>query len=294
MKVFVIGATGWIGNAITDALLLSQHEVTGLVRSEAAKTALGEKGATAIQGDLTASHQISLAAQQADAVVVASSASFNTTLAALDTLTNALRGTHKPLVYISGSSLYGNISDKVQVSENIFEQRLITSDMLRSPENIVYNSAQQDIHGIVVVGAGILYGRQGGATPTFWLNDASQRNEAWYIGKGDQRWSAVHVDDLARLVVKTLEQRPNQRIFNAVSEALSLKEVAEMIAQIAKVTGGVKSVTKEIATAEWGSFWGEALSGNLWLSSSQAEHVLGWMPVSPSFKDDLLHGSYQQ
>ncbi len=293
MHVFVIGATGWIGGAITDALLASHHQVTGLVRSESAKQSLETKGATAVQADLQDLDLFIPTVRQADAVIVASSASLDSTVATLRALVTSLQGTQKLLLYISGSSLYGDVGRQERVEEQVFLLRLASPAMQQSPEQIVYQASEQGVHGMIVVGAGILYGRSGGATPNFWLDDARQRNVAWFIGAGTQRWSAVHVEDLARLTVLALEQKPAQRVFNAVAEALALREAAELVAQATQAAGGAQSVSEAEASKAWGPFWAVTLSRNLWLSPTLAEQTLGWKPSAPSFEEDLLRGSYQ-
>lgn len=294
MQVFVLGATGWIGSAITDALLVAHHQIIGLTRNTQATLKIEAKGATAVQGDMSDAAVLIPVARNADAVVVASSASLAATVTTLQALVAALQGSQKPLVYISGSSLYGDIGNQEEVDEQVFVQQLAEPSRHQSPEQIVYQARGQGVHGIVVVGAGILYGRRGGATPNFLLDDARQRNAAWYIGEGSQRWSAVHVEDMARLTVLALEQRSSQPVFNAVAEALSLRNVAETIAQAMHASGGAQSISEQAAQNAWGSFWARSLSHNLWLSSRRAEHILGWKPSAPSFSDDLLHGSYKQ
>ncbi len=293
MRVFVLGATGWIGGAVTDVLLTAHHQVVGLTRTARATSKLEAKGATAVQGDMSDANVLIPVAQQADAVVVASSASLDATATTLQALITALRGTQKPLIYISGSSLYGDIGQQEQVDEQVFVQQLIEPSRQQSPEQIVYRAREQGVHSMIIIGAGILYGRGGGATPNFLLDDARQRNAAWYIGGGSQRWSSVHVEDMARLTVLALEQKPIQPVFNAVAEALSLYDVAEMIAQATHASGGAQSISERAAQNAWGSFWARSLSHNLWLSPRQAEQTLGWQPSAPSFRDDLLHGSYK-
>ena len=180
------------------------------------------------------------------------------------------------------------------MSEDLFLARLNSPAMEQSPEKLAFEALEQRVHGMVIIGAGILYGRGGGATPTFWLNDARQSKAAWFVNPGTQRWSTVHVDDMAQLIVQAVEQKPVQRVFNAVTESLSLRETAEIIAQAANVEAGTQDVSLETAQSEWGSFWATTLSQNLWLSSALAYQVLGWKPSSKSFKDDMLYGSYQE
>ncbi|GCE31316.1 hypothetical protein KDA_68000 [Dictyobacter alpinus] len=244
-----------------------------------------------MQGDMDRYKTWLSVAKQADAIVVASSASLQATVTLLQALIAALQETQKPLVYISGSSLYGDIGAQERVDEDAFVQRLSTPAMNQSPENVVYRAKEHGVHGIVIVGAGILYGRGGGSTPSFLLEEAKKRQVAWYIGEGQQRWSSVHVEDLAHLTVLAVEQMPSYRVFNAVAQALSLHETAEIIAQVTHIRDGAQSISEGEALSVWGSFWARILSRNLWLSSTRAENILGWKPVAPSFKDDLLSNS---
>lgn len=283
MRAFVLGATGWIGGAITDALLSSHHQVIGLTRHTSAFSALETRGVSVVQGDLDEHEALLPGAQQADAIIVASKASRRTTVATLGALISILQGSHKPLVYISGSSVYGDIGNLERVEEDLFVQHLSTPEMDQSPEQIVSQAQEHGVHGMILVGAGVLYGRGSGATPTFLLEDASRRHVAWYIHEGTQRCSVGYVEDLARLSVLAVEHLPSSCVFNAVAEVPSLREVAELIAQ---------SISERTAQSEWGSFWTETLSHNLWLSSTRAESILGWKPQAASFKDDLLSGPF--
>ena len=98
---------------------------------------------------------------------------------------------------------------------------------------------------------------------------------------------------MARLTVLAVEQRPELRVFNAVTEAIPLNSAARLVAQATQAADGAQSVSRAEASGAWGSFWSEILARNLWLSSTLAGHVLGWKPSAPSFGEDLLHGSYQ-
>lgn len=291
MRVFVIGATGWIGGAITDAFLGQGSAVSGLARSDDAMRQLAAKGATGVLGELSDGAALSAAATAADAIVFAAAAPPAATHAALGTLRAAIAGSGKPLVYISGSSRYGHTAEDGPTDEDAFIRRLATAAMRDSPEAALHHS-DQGFRDIIVVGAGILYGHGGGATPGFWLTDAGRRDAAWYIGDGAQRWSAGHVDDLATLVVRAAEVAPAGSVFNAVAGALPLRDAAEAVTRAAGVAGGAVSVSEARAREAWGPFWGDALAHNLWLSATRAERTLDWRPSAPSFLDELATGSY--
>lgn len=294
MRVFVIGATGWIGGAILDKFLEANYTVTGLARSDDAAQSLRSRGAEPIRGDLTDSAALSAPAQDADATIYAAAASPDATRVAFDALLTTLDGSDKPLVYISGSSVYGDTGNDGPADEDVPLQPPPSVAWLIAHERMVRNAAERGVRGIVIRGAGILYGRGGGATPEFWLNDARQHNIARYIGTGLQRWSAVHVDDLASLVVRAVERAPAGSVFNAAAEAIPLCEAAQAVAQATGITGGTLSVSEADIREEWGEFFANLLAHNLWLKSARAERLLGWHPTAPRFKDDLLHGSYRQ
>lgn len=293
MRVFVVGATGWIGGAITDKFLEELHTVTGLARSDDAVQRLCSRGALPIRGDLKDSAVLCASAQEADATIYAAAAPPDVTREALNALVTTLDGSLKPLVYISGSSVYGDTGNDAPADEDVPLNPPPSVAWLITHERIVRHAAERGVKGIVIRGAGILYGRGGGATPSFWLNDARQHGVARYIGTGTQRWSAVHVDDLASLVVRAVERAPAGSVFNAVAEAIPLREAAQAVAQATGSTGGALSVSEADIQEEWGAFFANLLAHNLWLKSSRASRLLGWHPAALRFKDDLLHGSYK-
>ena len=293
MRVFVVGATGWIGGAITDKFKEAKYVVMGLARSDNAAQRLCSRGAEPILGDLTDSAALCAPAQEADATIYAAAAPKDATRVALDALLTTLDGSLKPLVYISGSSVYGDTGNDGPADEDVPLHPPPSVAWLITHEQMVRNAAERGVRGIVIRGAGILYGRGGGATPEFWLNDARQHNVARYIGTGLQRWSAVHVDDLASLVVQAVERAPAGSVFNAAAEAIPLCEAAQAVAQATGVTGGALSVSEADIREEWGAFFANLLAHNLWLSSARAERLLGWHPTAGRFKDHLLYGSYR-
>jgi len=293
MRVFVVGATGWIGGAILDKFLEANYTVTGLARSDDAAQSLRSRGAEPIRGDLIDSATLRAPAQEADATIYAAAAPPDATGEALDTLLTTLDGSLKPLIYISGSSVYGDTGNDGPADEDVSLHPPPSVTWLITHEQMVRNAAKRGVRGIVIRGAGILYGRGGGVTPEFWLNDARQHNVARYIGTGSQRWSAVHVDDLASLVVRAFERAPAGSVFNAAAEAIPLREAAQAVAQVTGITGGTLSVSEPDIREEWGAFFANLLAHNLWLKSARASRLLGWHPTAPRFFDDLLHGSYQ-
>lgn len=286
MRVLVIGATGWIGGAIGDAFVAADDAVAGLARTEEAAQRLVSKGMTPIHGDLTDSASLAAAARTFDVAIYAAAAPADTTRDAIATLLITLAGSGKPLVYMSGSSRYGQINESGPADEELFIRRLATSATDGTPERMIHDG-RADVRGVIVVGAGILHGRGGGSTPTFWLDDARERAAAWYIGDGTQRWSAGHVDDLAALMVRAVAVAPSGGVFNAAAEAIPLRAAAEGVALAAAASGGAVSVPEATARDAWGASWSGMLAQNLWLSSARAATMFGWQPNVRPFLDEL-------
>ncbi len=293
MRVFLLGGTGWIGGAIADALLAAGHTPVTLVRTVGEPaSSLRQRGAEVFMGDLADTDLLGKTARRADATVHAASAPAPVSDAALRALTVALAGSGTPLVFISGSSVYGDTGPEGPADEDALQlpSAPVSATGL---ERLVRESVKQGVSGIVVRGAGILHGRGGGSTPGFWLGDARRSGTARYVGTGEQRWSAVHVEDLADLVVRAIvagrepTSGPGVGVFNAAAEVISLRAAAEAVARATNAPGGARAVTAAEARALWDPFWATLLGGNLWLSSVRAKEHLGWQPRAPGFLDAL-------
>src|SRR6185437_12913894 len=116
---------------------------------------------------------------------------------------------------------------------------------------------------------------------------AKQHGEAIYIGNGENRWSVVHVDDLAHLYLLAVDKAPAGSVFHATNDQpVKQSAVAEWVAQAAGVPGKVKSITPEQATQSWGAYV-EGLLLDQYIQSPHAKRTLGWEPKAPSLAEDL-------
>ena len=299
MRVFLLGGTGWIGGAIADALLATGHTPVALVRAEGAPAAaLRQRGAEVVIGDLADLDLLGATARRAEATVHAAAAPAAVSDAALRATTTALAGSGAPLVFISGSSVYGDTGPAGPADEDAPPRATHPVSALDHERAVLVDALAAGVRGTVVRGAGILYGRGGGSTPTFWREDARQAGAARYVGNGRQRWSAVHVEDLADLVVRVIQRPPTGEVtasvFNAAAEAIPLREAAETVAEVIGAPGGARSISEAEAAAAWDPFWASLLARNLWLSSARAERELNWQPRAAGFLADLRAGSYQR
>lgn len=280
-NVLVFGASGWIGSAIAEALIASDFRVTGVFRSEPPAD-LSERGMTSVLGDLANLAPLLDEVRTHDAVVFAASAPSVITEQALRML--AASGAAKRLVFISGSSIYGSTSHLIPVGEDARLAPPLPVSYLPLHEELAMLASPRTC---IFRGAPILYGRSGGATPPFLLADAVLHGAARYIASGEQRWSACHVDDLARLVALALSSESPSGIFNAVTHDYSLADVSRIVAKRIGPLFPTALISKSQASAEWGAFWAELLSASLFLSSERAVATFGWREQSPQFEQDI-------
>jgi nucleoside-diphosphate-sugar epimerase len=280
-RVLVFGASGWIGSAISDALVAAGFGVTGVFRSVPPDT-LSARGISSVHGDLSDIRPLLASITEHDAVVFASSAPSAITEHALRLLAES--GSARALAFIGGSSIYGSTSASTPSAEDAPLAPPLPVSYLPTHEQLALEAAGRSF---VFRGAPILYGRAGGATPSFLLFDAIQHGVARYVGSGSQRWSACHVDDFARLVARGLASSSQGGTFNAVTHDYSLGDVAGLVSARIGLAHDPISITRATASAEWGDFWADLLSSSLYLSSALAVATFAWQEGSPPFHEDI-------
>lgn len=293
MRVFLTGATGYIGGAVADALKAAGHEVFGLARSDDAVRRLEARGIHARRGDLREPESISEAAREMDAVI--HTASTNDTGApqtdrdAIEAITQALEGTNKPFIYTSGIWVYGDTGDSVADEQSPLNPTPLVA-WRPSNEQRVLEFTKRGVRAIVIRPA-IVYGR-GVGIPAELVQSAREKGTARYVGTGENRWPQVHADDLADLYVRALEHAPAGTLLNATSgPAVRVSEVAEAASRAGGAEGRTESWPIEEARKTLGPY-ADALALDQQVSSEKAVELLGWNPRSPSMLEDLERGSY--
>jgi nucleoside-diphosphate-sugar epimerase len=206
MKVFVTGATGFVGTAVAAALARRGHQVAGLARSEEARRKLHERGFQSIEGTLGDAAALAAAAREADAVVHAG-ATGDARNAELDTLAvaallDALRGSRKRFLYTSGVWLYGPTGDVPATEATPLNPPAIVAFRV-GVEAAVLDAADDLV--TTIVRPGIVYGGRRGIPGMLLAN----RDSVHVVGDGTNRWPLVHVDDLGELYALALEKSPS-------------------------------------------------------------------------------------
>ncbi len=300
MRIFVFGATGYIGGAIAQRALQAGHIIQGLARSDQAEATLRERGIVPVRGNLDDHELLVHTARASDAVIFAVSygsdiqAAMRTLSAAINALLLGLEGSSKAFLYSSGIGAYGDTGIR-----EVDEDEPLHPDPLFAPliqvEQDILSSASRGVRSVVIRAAQVYGGGGGGSAPFVSLIDmARQMGHAVYIEAGTNAWSTIHLDDLANLYVLALNKALAGTLLNAAAEPpVSLKEIAEAVGHAAGLVDSPRSLTMEEANTAFGPFMTSFLARNMRVSSARAMSLLDWQPERPSVLDDLKHGSYR-
>ena len=288
MRVFVTGASGWIGSAVVGELLAAGHDVVGLVRSDASATAVAAKGASTLRGDLDDLEVLRRGAADADATVHLANKhdwanpaeSSRAERTAVETIAESLIGTGRPFVLASGV-----------VAAETEPSPFVGPDSMRGgSENRAFDFIDQGVRAIAARFAPTVHGLRDHGFIANIAGTARRTGVSAYIGDGANEWAAVHRSDAARLVRLGLEQAPAGARLHAVAEgAVSTRAIAEAIG--ARLDLPVTSVTPEEAVDHFG-FIGQFFGRNMSSSSALTRTTYGWEPTGPTLIEDIAAGAY--
>jgi nucleoside-diphosphate-sugar epimerase len=287
MQVFLTGATGYIGSAVAEALTKAGYAVVGLARSDDQARLLAAKGLGAHRGDLRDPASLAEGARHADAVVhtalSAATDAGEVDRAAVEAIVAALSQFNRPFIYTSGCWVVGNTGDKVADEDTPVAPTPLVA-WRPANERLVLDAARHGVQGIVLRPA-MVYGRGGGLVTGF-VQSAREHGAARVIGNGENRWTFVHLDDLADLYVRALQAAAGTLLFAAHGAAVRVREVAEAASRAAGAEGKVETVPIEEARKTMGSF-ADALALDQQISGERAQRVLGWRPEGRSVLEEL-------
>ena len=300
MKVFITGATGYIGGALAQALLAAGHAVSGLTRSAASADALERRGVTPVRGTLDDADVLARAAAAADVTINAASADHR---AAAEVMLGALAGSGKTFIHTSGSSIVGTRA-RGELREEVFDEDTpFTPSPARAArvdiDNMVRGAANTGVRAIVIAPS-LIYGRGHGLNPHSiqlpWLIALAKKyGVAKYIGLGENRWSNAHIDDLVTLYLLAIDKAPAGAFYFAENGENSMREMCEAISRMLGYGGRTQSMTVEEAAAEWGEGpANDTMGSNSRVRGKRARADLNWRPQGPSLIEEIERGCYAE
>jgi nucleoside-diphosphate-sugar epimerase len=296
MKVFMTGASGWIGSAVAAELIATGHDVVGLARSAESATALTAAGVTPHQGSLDDLDSLRAGASGADAVIHLGfkhdfsdmAGAGRTERAVLETFGDALAGSHRPLLLASGLA---GVAPGRTITENDRNPSDGPDSMRGGGENLALSFADRGIRSVAVRFAPTVHGAGGDHGFLATIAQAAVRTGvAGYIGEGANRWPAVNRADAARLVALALKNAPAGSVIHAAGEeGIAARDIAGALG--AALGLPVESVHPDAAGEHFG--WiGRFFALDMPASSAITQERYGWSPVGPSLLEDIAAGYY--
>lgn len=297
MRVFVTGATGFIGTAVVRELIEAGHQVVGLARSDKSADTLKVAGAEVHRGSLDDLDSLRSGASAADGVIHLAfkhdfsdyDKAFSDDLRAVKTMGEVLEGTGKPFVIPSGTLMLSYVLPPGQIAT---EKDVVDNSVPRGEaENVVIALAERGVRSSVVHLAPAVHGLgdDHGFVPSL-IGIARDKGVSAYIGDGYNRWPAVHRLDAARLFRLAVEDAPGgSRLHGVAEEGVPFRDIAGVIGRHLNLP--VVSISREEADAHFG-WLGAFVSADNPTSSALTQERLGWQPVHPKLIPDLEKGHY--
>lgn len=293
-KVFVTGASGYIGGTIAVKLAKAGYQVSGLTRSRSSGDKLKSLGIEPVIGDLSDVELLGSCAKAADIVVDAADSDHETAVRALIA---ALKGSDKVFIHTSGSSIVADQANGDSAERIYDESTQYTPDPKKQArvdiDKFVTDSAKDGIRSVVICPC-LIYGKGSGVktesqqVPNL-ITAALESGTAKCIGRGENIWSTVHVDDLADLYLIVVEKAPTGGLFLfAENGETTFKQIVEKIKAGLDLKTPVGSWTIEEASQKFGAGTATFGLGSNSRIRGKKSRELGWKPVKNEVLEDVL------
>ncbi|KFC68243.1 NAD-dependent epimerase/dehydratase [Devosia sp. LC5] len=295
MRVFVTGATGFVGSATVRDLLVHGHEVLGLVRSQKGEEQLERAGAKALSGDLEMPGALRAGVAETDAVIHAGFVHDFTRFgeacaidrAAIETIGEAVGTSGKPLVVTAGVAFLDTAGDIANENDHAFAP---SDQYPRASEAAAAALIEAGIPTAIMRLPPSVHGAGDHGFVPMLIDIARRTGVSAFIGEGDNLWPAVHVADAAGAYRLAVEKGPSAATYHAVAEeGVPFSAIAQAIS-----TGlGVPCVSMDETTAKahFGWFYGFAAIGQR-TSSGRTQQLLGWHAVGETLLQDIARAGY--
>lgn len=283
MNIFITGAAGFIGGSIATGLVKKGHHVTGLVRSAGQAEEMTALGITPVVGTLDDSALLTEQARKADGVINAASSDHR---GAVEALIAGLKGSNKPLLHTSGSSIVGDASGGQSSDVIYYEDRLPEPTVDKAArvaiDNLVLDAAKLGVRSAVICNT-LIYGHSLGVKrdsvqlPRL-LKQAQKSGVVRHVGPGQNIWSNVHIEDVVELYALALEKNPAGTFYFVESSEAAFVDMSNAIAQ-ALGLGKAQDWPWGYEMANYG------LGSNSRVRGKNARELLGWAPKRTSVID---------
>jgi nucleoside-diphosphate-sugar epimerase len=294
MRVFVTGASGFIGSAVVTELIEAGHHVVGLARSPGSAVRLSALGAEVVEASLTDLDRLHAAAASSDGVIHLAyrhgdpyEQAAATDRVAIETLGDALAGSDRPLIVTSGTLVLptGRVG-----TENDTPDPAAPGAARGAGERAALAGVARGVRAAVVRLAPCVHEKVRRGFAGALIDIAERAGVAGYLGDGSQRWPALHRQDAARLYRLAVENAPAGSILHGVGEqGVPLRSIAELIG--GRLGLPVRAIPDVDAEAHFG--WLATIAGSDAPAASTAtQELLSWSPRHPGLLDDLQHGHF--
>jgi nucleoside-diphosphate-sugar epimerase len=292
VRIFVTGASGWIGSAVVPELIGAGHQVLGLARSDASAKAVAGLGAGVLRGDLNDVGILRAGALDSDGVIHLAfipgrpgfEAAVQADATAIETFAESLAGSGKPML-ISGATITTPGRPATERDELIAQGPV--AGRIRNMQAALA-AAGRDVRACLVMLPRSVHGQgeRHGFVPQL-IAMARAKGVSGYLGDGASRWPAVHVKDAARLYRLAVEHAPAGAVLNAVGdEGVPVREVAEAIGR------NLNLPARSLPAEEYAGMLVPLLSTDMPASSAITQELLGWHPTHPGLVEDIEQGHY--
>ena len=305
MRIFVTGASGWIGSAVVPDLLQAGHQVTGLARSDASAEALATAGADVERGTIDDLDLLAKAATAADGVIhlafkhdIAFTGDFegaaSADRAAISTFGDALASSGKPFVIASGTLMVaapGHVATERDGLQSGAAGAHGAGPAMRAENALAtLDLADRGVRSAVLRLPPTVHGDGDNGFMAALVGLAREHGNAAYVGDGANRWPAVHRSDAARLFRLAAEKAPPRSVLHAVGdEGVPIRAVAEVFGKHLDVP--VVSIPPEQAAQRF-SWLGGFIGLDAPASSALTRELVDWHPTGPTLLEDLDQGHY--
>jgi nucleoside-diphosphate-sugar epimerase len=290
MRIFVTGASGWIGSAVVPELIDAGHQVLGLARSDSSADAVAAAGAEVLRGDLDDLDALRAGAASTDGTIHLAfihdftdfHASVGADRQAIETMGAVLEGSGKPLVIAAGTpAVPGHVATERDEQPRVGFAALRAANAAATVE-----LAGRGVRSAVVGLPRTVHGQGDHGFIAMLVGIARDKGVSGYVGNGSSRWPAVHVLDAAHLFRLAVEQAPPGSTLHAVGdEGVAIRDIAEVI-------GRHLNVPTASSPVEDFGFLGQILAVDQPASAALTRELLGWRPVQPGLIEDLEKGHY--